>query len=53
MNSKEQYKALEIHWGQSTYRPLFIILESGNESDYKMTRLDEDESKGIIMMEKQ
>ena len=51
VNSKEQYKALEIHWGQSTYRPLFIlsrILESENESCYKMTRLDKDESKRII-----
>ena len=55
MNSKEQYKALEIHWGQSTYSPLFILarlLESGNESYYKMTRLDEDESKRIITMKK-
>ena len=41
----------EIHWGQSTYRPLFILarlLESGHESYYKMTRLDEDKSKIII-----
>ena len=42
--------------GQSTYSPLFILarlLESGNESYYKMTRLDEDESKRIITMAKE
>ena len=37
--------------GQGKYRPLFIlvrVLESGHESYYKITRLDEDESKRIM-----
>ena len=51
VNSKEQYKALEIHWGSKYIQATIYtrrLLESGNESCYKMTRLDENESKRII-----
>ena len=56
MNSNNSIKRSEIHWEQSTYKPLFLLarlLDSGNKPYYEleMTRLDEDkskDSKGII-----
>jgi hypothetical protein len=51
VNSKNSINHSEFTGGQTTYSPLFILarlLESGNESYYKMTRLGKDESQGII-----